>query len=140
MKRLLFLVVCLAAFSFSALAQEEVKVLKMKDAKDPDEFLHKFGADKFKLLLEGSSNRVEYQLNAIAAKYDLSQDDQKVRFLHDCADLISTLGSPVQREIYAGRVAEAAKISMEAMKMEIGRAWKRRQYQQKKLRSYCQPH
>jgi DNA primase len=110
----------------------QVKVLKMKDAKDPDEFLHKFGADKFKLLLEGSANRVEYQLNAIAAKYDLSQDDQKVRFLHDCADLISTLGSPVQREIYAGRVAEAAKISMEAMKMEIGRAWKRRQYQQKK--------
>ena len=110
----------------------QVKVLKMKDAKDPDEFLHKFGADKFKLLLEGSANRVEYQLNAIAAKYDLRQDDQKVRFLNDCADLISTLSSPVQREIYAGRVAEAAKISMEAMKMEIGRAWKRRQYQQKK--------
>ena len=110
----------------------QVKVLKMKDAKDPDEFLNKFGSDKFKLLLEGSANRVEYQLNAIAAKYDLRQDDQKVRFLHDCADLISTLGSPVQREIYAGRVAETAKISMEAMKMEIDRAWKRRQYQQKK--------
>ena len=110
----------------------QVKVLKMEGAKDPDEFLHKFGADKFKLLLEGSANRVEYQLNAIAAKYDLRQDDQKVRFLHDCADLISTLGSPVQREIYAGRVAEAAKISLDAMKLEIGRARKRRQTQQKK--------
>ncbi|MBQ6997499.1 MAG: DNA primase [Oscillospiraceae bacterium] len=110
----------------------QVKVLKMEGAKDPDEFLQKFGAEKFKLLLEGSANRVEYQLNAIAAKYDLRLDDQKVRFLHECADLISTLGSPVQREIYAGRVAEAAKISVDAMKMEIGRAWKRRQAQQKK--------
>ncbi len=110
----------------------QVKVLKMEGAKDPDEFLHKFGPDKFKLLLESSSSRVEYQLNAIAAKYDLRQDEQRVRFLHDCADLISSLSSPVQREIYGGRVAEVAKISPEAMKMEIGRAWKRRQAQQKK--------
>ncbi len=110
----------------------QVKVLKIENDLDPDEYLHKFGPDKFKLLLEESSNRVEYQLNAIAAKYNLRQDDQKVRFLHDCADLISTLSSPVQREIYAGRVAEVAKISTDAMKLEIGRAWKRRQYQQKK--------
>ena len=110
----------------------QVKVLQMRDAKDPDEFLKKFGADKFKILLEESSNRVEYQLNAIRKKYDLREDDQKVKFLHECADLISTLGSPVQREIYGGRVAEAAKISMDAMKLEISRAWKRRQYQQKK--------
>jgi len=110
----------------------QVKVLQMRDAKDPDEFLKKFGADKFKVLLEESSNRVEYQLNAIAKKYDLREDDQKVKFLHECADLISSLGSPVQREVYGGRVAEVAKISMEAMKLEISRAWKRRQYQQKK--------
>ncbi|MBQ8769423.1 MAG: DNA primase [Oscillospiraceae bacterium] len=110
----------------------QVKVLQMRDAKDPDEFLKKFGADKFKVLLEESSNRVEYQLNAIRKKYDLREDDQKVKFLHECADLISTLGSPVQREVYGGRVAEAAKISMDAMKLEISRAWKRRQYQQKK--------
>ena len=70
-----------------------VKVLKMKDAKDPDEFLHKFGAEKFKLLLEDSSNRVEYQLNAIRSKYDLSLDDQRVRFIHEAAELICTLGS-----------------------------------------------
>ena len=110
----------------------QVKVLQMRDAKDPDEFLKKFGADKFKVLLEESSNRVEYQLNAIAKKYDLREDDQKVKFLHECADLISSLGSPVQREVYGGRVAEVAKISMDAMKLEITRAWKRRQYQQKK--------
>ncbi len=110
----------------------QVKVQQMRDAKDPDEFLKKFGADKFKVLLEESSNRVEYQLNAIAKKYDLRQDEQKVKFLYECADLISSLGSPVQREIYGGRVAEVAKISPDAMKLEITRAWKRRQQQQKK--------
>ena len=49
----------------------QVKVLQVRDAKDPDEYLKKFGADKFKNLLEESANRVEYQLNAIRKKYDI---------------------------------------------------------------------
>ena len=110
----------------------QVKVLQMRDAKDPDEFLKKFGADRFKILLEESSNRVEYQLNTILKKYDLQDDDQKVKYLQEAAGLICTLGSSVQREVYSGRVAEIAKISPEAMKMEVGRAYKRRIYQEKK--------
>ena len=110
----------------------QVKVLQMRDAKDPDEFLKKFGADRFKLLLEESSNRVEYQLNAIYKKYDLRDDDQKVKYLQESAELISSLGSSVQREVYAGRVAEAAKISLEAMKLEVSRAYKRRLAREKK--------
>ena len=110
----------------------QVKVLQIRDAKDPDEFLKKFGADKFKLLLDSSSNRVEYQLNAILKKYDIREDDQKVKYLQESADLISTLGSAVQREVYGGRVAEAAKISTETMKLEIQRAQKRRAAREKK--------
>lgn len=109
-----------------------VKVLQMKDAKDPDEYLKKFGADKFRLLLEDSSNRVEYQLNAIRKKYDLKEDDQKIRYVHESAELISTLGSSVQREVYGGRVAEVAGISADAMKLEIKKAYKRRMERDKK--------
>ncbi len=109
-----------------------VKVLQMKDAKDPDEYLKKFGADKFRLLLEDSSNRVEYQLNAIRRKYDLKEDEQRVRYVHESAELISTLGSSVQREIYGGRVAETAGISSDAMKLEVNKAYKRRLEREKK--------
>ena len=110
----------------------QVKVLQLRDAKDPDEFLKNFGAERFKLLLEESSNRVEYQLSAIAKKYDLRDDDQKVKYLQESAELISTLGSSVQREVYAGRVADLAKISLEAMKLEVNRAFKRRMAREKK--------
>ena len=110
----------------------QVKVLQLRDAKDPDEFLKKFGPDRFKILLEESSNRVEYQLNAILKKYDLRDDDQKVKYLQESAELICTLSSSVQREVYSGRVAETAKISMEAMKLEVGRAFKRRIAREKK--------
>ncbi len=110
----------------------KVKVLQMRDAKDPDEFLHKFGADRFKLLLEDCSDRVEYQLNAIRQKYDLKEDAQKVAFVQEAAGLICTLDSSVKREVYGGRVAEAALISMEAMKLEVGKAFKRRTAMEKK--------
>ena len=86
----------------------QVKVLQMRDAKDPDEFLKKFGADRFRLLLEESANRVEYQLGAIARKYDLREDDQKVKYLQEAAELICTLPGAVQREVYSGRVADKA--------------------------------
>jgi len=104
----------------------KVKVLQMVDAKDPDEFIQKFGVDRFKMLLEGSANRVEYQLNAIRKKYDLRVDDQKIAYVHEAAELICTLDSSVKREVYGGRVAESAGISMDAMKLEVNKAFKRR--------------
>ena len=109
-----------------------IKVLQLKDAKDPDEYLKKFGADKFRLLLNDSSNRVEYQLNAIRKKYDLGLDDQKVKFIAEAAEFISTLTNAVQREIYGNRVAEAAGISFEALKIEVNKAYKRRIAREKK--------
>lgn len=110
----------------------QVKVLQMRDAKDPDEFLKKYGADRFRLLLEESSNRVEYQLRAIQRKYDLREDDQRIRFIAEAAEFISTLGSAVQREVYGGRVAEAAGISADSMKIEVNKAFKRRLSREKK--------
>ena len=110
----------------------KVKVLQMQGAKDPDEFLKKYGADRFKLLLEGSANRIEYQLNAIRKKYDLALDDQKVQYVHESAELIASLDSPIKREIYGKRVAEAATLSEKAVAMEVEKAQKRRRSREKK--------
>lgn len=110
----------------------QVKVLRMHDAKDPDEYLKKYGADKFKVLLEEASNRVEYQLGAIARKYHLNDDEERIQFLREAADLVASLPSPVQREIYGGRAAETAKVTPEAMKLEVDRARKRREKREKK--------
>ena len=110
----------------------QVKVLRMKDAKDPDEFLKKFGADRFKVLLEDASNRVEYQLNAIRRKYDIREDDQRVKYIQESAQLIAGLPSSVQREVYGHRVAEEGKVSFDAISMEIEKARKNRQRKEKR--------
>lgn len=109
-----------------------VRVLKMRDAKDPDEFLKKFGADRFRLLLEESSNRMEYQLAAIQKKYDLKDDDQRVRFLAEAAEFVSSLNSAAAQEVYGGRAAEAAGISADAMRLEVKKAYRRRISREKK--------
>ena len=109
-----------------------VKVLQLKDAKDPDEYLKKYGADKFRLLLNDSSNRVEYQLNAIRKKYDLTIDEERIKFLQEAAELICTLSGAVKRDVYGARVAEMAKINEEAMKLEIKRARLRLEKREKK--------
>lgn len=110
----------------------QVKVLQMRDAKDPDEYLKKFGADRFKNLLEESSNRVEYQLRAIQKKYDLTEDEQRVQFIAEAAEFVSSLNNAVQREIYGGRAAEAAKITPEAMTIEVNKAFRRRVAREKR--------
>ncbi len=110
----------------------QVKVLRMRGAKDPDEFLNKYGAYRFKLLLEESENRVEYQLRAIERKYDLKSDEQRVRFLQEAAEFLATLSNAVQREVYGVRAAEAAGITYEAMKLEVQKAYKRRVNREKK--------
>ena len=110
----------------------EVKVLQIPDDMDPDDYLRKFGADKFKMLLDGSSNRVEYQINAIAKKYNVAVDEERIKFIQESAELLSTLGSAIQREVYGRRVAEAGKISFDSMKLEINKAYKRRMAKEKK--------
>jgi len=104
----------------------EVRVLRMQGAKDPDEFLHKFGADRFSLLLDKAENQAEYGLGSLRRKYDLTEDEQRVAFLKDAAEFIASLPSAVQREIYGARAAELAGVSPEAVKLETDKAYRRR--------------
>ena len=86
----------------------KVKILRMEGAKDPDEFLKKFGADRFRLLLERSENHAEYQLQTLERRYDLSLDEQRVAFLSEAAQMIAGLPSAIEREVYGARAAQSA--------------------------------
>ena len=94
--------------------------------RDPDEFLHKFGPDRFRLLLEGAENQMEYRLQSLQRQYDLSQDGQKVEFLKAAAELLASVGNAVEREVYGARAAEAAGVSPEAVRLETEKAFRRR--------------
>lgn len=109
-----------------------VKVLKMNGAKDPDEFIKKRGPDAFKILLEQSENHVEYRLLLIKDKYALDTDDGRIAFIKEATELLSSLPSSVEREIYGVRAAEYAGISPEAVRNEVNKAFRRRMAAAKK--------
>ena len=104
----------------------KVKILKLHDAKDADEFLHKFGADPFEVLIQGSENQADYRLLSLQSQFDLTKDDQRVEFTAKAAELISSFPSAAEREVYADRAAKAAGISRDAMLLEATKAYKKR--------------
>ncbi len=99
----------------------KVRVLSMEGAKDPDEFIKARGAEAFGLLIEGSKNRLEYQLAQLAAQHDLKSSDEKVAYLQEAAALLAQAPSAVEREVYAARVAEQVGVGKDAVASEIER-------------------
>ena len=97
----------------------KVKLIDLPGAKDPDEYIKKFGADAFRLRLDRSENQVEYKLELVKRKYDLSIDEQRIAYLKEAAQVLSKIDNPVERAVYLARVAETGKIDR--------RFWNRRQ-------------
>ncbi len=99
---------------------------------DADDFIKYQGPAAFEKLLNSSSNQVEYRLEVIQNKYDLAADDQRAAFLKEAAGMIATLSSPVEREIYGNRAAQAAGVSGTTMSAEVEKAMRSRSYKAKK--------
>ena len=101
---------------------------------DADDFIKFQGADAFERLLTGSENGIEFRMEQVAGKYDLGNDEDRVAYSTEICELLATLASPVEREVYTLRAAEAAKISPDAMKLEVQRAFKRRSAKERKAK------
>lgn len=104
----------------------KVRVLRMTGAKDPDEYIKGFGREAFARLLDQSENQVDYRLEQIRKKFNLEDDVQRVAFLQEAAQLIASLHSPVEREIYGGHAAQTAGVTNEAMAQEVKKAFNAR--------------
>ena len=99
---------------------------------DPDDYIKNHGPEAFQGLLERSSNSVEYRLAALEGQFDLKRDDQRAQYLQAAAEVVASLASPVEREIYGGRCAETAGVSRQAVLDEVDRLRKRKRWQDRK--------
>ena len=88
---------------------------------DVDDFIKFQGASAFEGILNGSAGQMDYRMEALAAKYDLSQDADRMAYGGAAAALIATLPSSVEREVYAGRAAEKCGLSRAAVLSEVER-------------------
>ena len=110
----------------------KVSVLSMTGAKDPDEFIKKYGTERFAMLLDNSRNPVEFELSKLRTTYDTAQADGKVGYLKAACKLFAGIRNPVEREVYITQTANELAISPQAIKAQIENLDKRESYRQRK--------
>jgi DNA primase len=114
----------------------EVNVLSVNGAKDPDEYIKRFGVDKFKQVISGAKSKFDYSLDAILSKYDLTLPQDKINALAEVEKLISEVNSMAERDVYIHAVANIFEVQATSIRSDIERiilkrerAYKRNQTQ-----------
>lgn len=99
----------------------KIKVLQVHDAKDPDEFIKRFGAAEFGELLKTAKNHIIFQAEQLQKKYDLEILDDKIAFSKDIAKLLSTVESSIETDAYLKEVSKMTDIDLPAIQDEIAK-------------------
>ena len=99
----------------------DLKVLQLENAKDPDEYIVKFGAENLKEQIKNSISLFEFKEKWLKSKYDISKLEEKAKFIVDIVKELRKVESIVEREIYIKRISENNNISEESINNELNR-------------------
>lgn len=108
------------------------KVIKMEGAKDPDEFINKFGSAKFQKLIEKSQGAILYELSKAKNGLDLKNPLDKVDYLKSCYEILEKIADPVEREVYIDGVSSETGVSKDEIKNMINQRLKKKSFADKK--------
>ena len=89
----------------------KTKILRMEGAKDPDEYIKKFGRERFRKLIDDSSDAVKYMLRQCENDIDLSTETGKIDYLRRTSDILTEIPSKVERQVYISTVSAKCGIS-----------------------------
>ncbi len=110
-----------------------IRVLRLPDAKDPDEYIKKFGPERFKGLIEGAGNDIEYKLQAAKTKYDVDTDNGRLGYLREASAILAEIDDGIARALYAGKLSQDYSIPLDSLNREISAiSQKRRRAEDKK--------
>ena len=96
-----------------------VRIVSVPDGKDPDEFIKKHGSARFKAVLEGAVNEIEYKLLTAIGDIDVNSDDGKVKYISRAAEIIAESQDDIERDIYIGRLSNKYSISRTALTLRV---------------------
>ncbi len=103
----------------------KVRVLTLSGGKDPDEIIKKFGPERFRSIVDGAANDVEYRLMNIRAKYNTMTDDGKVGFMREAVSVLASISSEIERDVYISRLSNDLEISKDAIAAQVTSVRKR---------------
>lgn len=99
----------------------DARVLQMEGAKDPDEYIIKFGSGRFKLLIDNAISLVEFKIKTIKDDYHLENAKDKIAFLKKITAILAKVENTIEREIYIDKISEQYDISKQALYAEINK-------------------
>lgn len=99
----------------------DVRVLKLEGAKDPDEYIKKFGADGFRRVLDNSMAGFDFRMMNMLSQYNLAISDEKIKASAAVCGIIAESHSEVERDIYIHQASERIGVSVQAMKSDVER-------------------
>ncbi|MBR5767941.1 MAG: DNA primase, partial [Clostridia bacterium] len=105
----------------------EASLIKVRDAKDPDEYIKKFGAAAFGDLIKNRSvSRFDFKLSSVSAKYDLTSADGQVAALREMTEYIAGLPGAAERDVYMRQTAARMNVSLTSIRNDVSRLIRRK--------------
>lgn len=95
------------------------RILHMSGAKDPDEYIKRFGPERFRLLLEQAGDAINFQLERCEEGLDVATDAGKVQLLKRTVSVLADIPDPIQQEIYLSRTANKWEISADVLRQQV---------------------
>ncbi|MCI8277411.1 MAG: DNA primase [Clostridia bacterium] len=99
----------------------DARVLQMEGAKDPDEYIIKYGSGRFNLLVENAISLVEFKIKVLKQKYNLDNANDKIKFLKEITRILAKIDNNIEREIYIDKISKQYNISKEAIYGEVNK-------------------
>ena len=99
----------------------DIRVMQMNEAKDPDEFIVKFGNARFNNLVEKALSVVEFKVKVLKQNLNLESTNDKIKFLNEIAKLISKVDNIMEKEVYIEKISKEYDISKEAIYAEVNK-------------------
>lgn len=99
----------------------DMRVLQIEGAKDPDEFVLKFGEGRFKLAMDNAISLVEFKVKNLSKNINLENASDKIKFLNEIAKILAKVDNTMEREIYIDKIASSYQISKEATYAEVNK-------------------
>ncbi|MBQ7597562.1 MAG: DNA primase [Clostridia bacterium] len=104
----------------------KLRVVRLSGGKDPDEILKNYGAERFRSLLDGAANDIEFALLKARDGLDLTSDDGRLKYLNNAVQHLSTVSDPLAVEVYASRLAQEVDVDKATVVSRVSALKKRR--------------
>lgn len=97
----------------------KVRVIRIEGGKDPDEIIQTYGAERFRSLIAGAANDTEYRLACERERFDLETPAGKTEFLSAASEVLATIESPIELDIYISKLAGEFGVNREAIVQQV---------------------